>query len=299
LAPRTGTGKMAANFWNSTHFRHWLDASDSLLKEAAAMRVKDRELFSEEQLMRIRVCYAQFLTALAKKSNLRQRVAATAAVYFKRFYLRNAYKEHDPRLIAPAALYLAAKTEEHTIPAKSILSQVNAMYKADHPYPYTIKDLYDYEFRIIAELDCDLIVFHPYRPLTQLCSDAAISDCFQTAWAILNDSYRTDLCLLYPPYIIAIACIFMAASILERDPLPWLQSLNVDATDVIQVVNGISSLYSPSSIQQSGSQFLEAINAKLHRHFSARAPVRRTETIVPPTRPALLIGRTVPIKPPQ
>ena len=117
---------MAANFWSSTHFRHWLQASDKHLAEAARMRAKDREIFSEDQLNRIRVCYAQLISSLAKKSNLRQRVAATAIVYFKRFYLRNTYKEHDPRLIAPSALYLAAKTEEHTIPAKAILSQVNA-----------------------------------------------------------------------------------------------------------------------------------------------------------------------------
>eukprot|EP00180_Rhodochaete_pulchella_P003626 Plantae.Rhodophyta-Rhodochaete_pulchella.ctg6379.p2 GENE.Plantae.Rhodophyta-Rhodochaete_pulchella.ctg6379~~Plantae.Rhodophyta-Rhodochaete_pulchella.ctg6379.p2 ORF type:complete len:292 (-),score=32.07 Plantae.Rhodophyta-Rhodochaete_pulchella.ctg6379:2066-2941(-) len=259
---------MAANFWNSTHYCNWLQNADALLKEALTMRTRDRDLFSEEQLVRIRVCYAQFIASLAKKANLRQRVAATALVYFKRFYLRNAYKEHDPRLIAPTALYLAAKTEEHTVPAKAIISQVNAMYKADHPYPYTIKDIYDYEFRIIAELECDLIIFHSYRPLTQLCADSAISDCFQTAWAILNDSYRTDICLLYPPYIIAVACIFMAASILERNPLPWLQALGVDVTDVISVVNVISNLYSPLTIQQSSPKFLEVINGKLHRHFA-------------------------------
>lgn len=41
---------------------------------------------------------------------LRQRVVATAAVYFWKFYLRRSFCRADPRLIAPACLFLASKT---------------------------------------------------------------------------------------------------------------------------------------------------------------------------------------------
>ena len=41
-----------------------------------------------------------------------RRVVATAAIYFRKFYLRgNDFGSHDPRGIALAALFLAAKTQ--------------------------------------------------------------------------------------------------------------------------------------------------------------------------------------------
>ena len=32
----------------------------------------------------------------------------------------------------------------------------------------------------------------------------------QTAWSILNDTYRGNLCLLYPPHLLAVAAIYLA-----------------------------------------------------------------------------------------
>lgn len=236
-----------------------------------ALRARDREVFTEDDLVRIRVCFAQFISSLAKKSSLRQRVAATASVYFKRFYMKNCYRDHDPRLLAPAALYLAAKTEEHTVQAKALISQANAMYRADHSYPYGIRDLHDYEFRIINELQFNLIVFHPYRPLTQLCNEIeGMSDCLQTAWAILNDSYRTDACLLFPPFVIAISCLFMAASVLGKKPETWIHNINVEVGDVISAVQMISPLYAPANVQNSGPRFMEKLHRKLHDHFGSK-----------------------------
>jgi hypothetical protein len=36
------------------------------------------------------------------------------------------------------------------------------------------------------------------------------------AWRIVNDSFRTDVCLLFPPFQIALACLHMASVILGR-----------------------------------------------------------------------------------
>lgn len=65
---------------------------------------RDHPLFKEDEINTIKSIYSQTITTLAKNSKLRQRVAATAIVYFKRFFLRNAIRDHDPRLIAPVAL---------------------------------------------------------------------------------------------------------------------------------------------------------------------------------------------------
>lgn len=54
-------------------------------------------------------------------------------------------------------------------------------------------------------MDCCLIVYQPYRPLLQMIQDIGHEDqLLSLAWRLVNDSLRTDLCLLYPPYQIAI-----------------------------------------------------------------------------------------------
>ena len=83
---------------------------------------RDQPLFSEEELHRIKVIYTLTISALAKKANLRQRVAATAIVYFKRFYVRNSVRDHDPRLIAPVSLVSATATLLSSFPASPIVT---------------------------------------------------------------------------------------------------------------------------------------------------------------------------------
>lgn len=118
------------------------------------------------------------------------------------------------------------------------------------------------EFYLVSDLECDLVVFHPYRTLLTLCgkeaAHAVASEAgevgvgidngprywgtgegrleleegpLQTAWHvisisiphsstsppiracadrfIINDTYRSELCLLYPPHMIAIAAIYL------------------------------------------------------------------------------------------
>ena len=57
-----------------------------------------------------------------------------------------------------------------------------------------------------------LIVHHPYRtlqdltPVIGLTPEEGIS-----SWSVINDSYLTDLPMLYPPHIIALTAIFLSA----------------------------------------------------------------------------------------
>jgi len=107
---------MAANFWLSTHCNYWLLPQ----KEVDNSNRKDIDLnfLKSDDIKRLRVYYMEIIQTLGKLLKLRQRVIATAMVYFKRFYVRNSFYEFDPHLIAPSALYLASKVEECTLQAK-------------------------------------------------------------------------------------------------------------------------------------------------------------------------------------
>lgn len=54
-------------------------------------------------------------------------------------------------------------------------------------------------------MDCCLIVYQPYRPLIHFVQDLGYEEqLLPTAWRMVNDSLRTDCCLMYPPYQIAL-----------------------------------------------------------------------------------------------
>lgn len=74
------------------------------------------------------------------------------------------------------------------------------------------------EFYLISEMSSQMIVHHPYRTLLDLQNPLELSqDDVSMAWSVINDHYMTDLPLLYPPHVIAIAAIFLALTL--RQPL--------------------------------------------------------------------------------
>lgn len=264
---------MAANFWVSSHHKNWLRNSDNLVTAARLNVSRDACILTEEEVSRVKVLYCRFISELATATKVRQRVAATAAVYFKRFYVRHGLRDHDPRLIAPVALYLAAKVEEHTLQSKTVIASCSSLYPRglDHAFPYTVQHIFDYEFRLMAALDFDLIIFHPYRPLVQYCSDAQYTDLLATAWPILNDSYLTDACLLYPPYLTAIACIYLAGTLADRDMRPWVATLSVSNKDIHDLSQHLAGMYSSQLLATPPDSSLDdALVKKLHNHFKTR-----------------------------
>lgn len=68
------------------------------------------------------------ITKLGKKLGLRQRVIATATVFFRRFYLKNSYCETDPFLVIAACCYVAAKAEESPVHIKTVISEARTLF---------------------------------------------------------------------------------------------------------------------------------------------------------------------------
>lgn len=58
---------------------------------------------------------------VGKQVNLRQRVIATAMVYFHRFYATNNLVEHNPVIMVPTCLFLASKVEETNVKANLLI----------------------------------------------------------------------------------------------------------------------------------------------------------------------------------
>ncbi|RDD41293.1 Cyclin-C [Trichoplax sp. H2] len=267
---------MAANFWKSSHYSQWVLDRQEIL----AGREEDLSYLSEDEIFKIHMFFANFIRHLGDLLKLRQQVIATAIVYFKRFYSRNSLKSIAPLLLAPTCILLASKAEEcgiinsgrfinactnvgkcllifplemNVITIIIMLSVVNvgivtvkqkysSYFGSDYPYKMSV--ILECEFFLLELLDCSLIVFHPYRPLLQFVEDFEKKDALlPCAWRAINDSYNTDICLMYPPYIIALACLHTACIIQSIDCTQWFAELSVDLDLLFEVTRQIVALY--------------------------------------------------------
>ncbi|KAI9513516.1 cyclin-like protein [Russula earlei] len=252
---------MATDFWASSHNKRWI-VDRATLKQARSEDLQYVE--SAEHIDFLNIYFANLIAMLGKRLPLRQRVIATATVFFRRFYVKNLYCETDPFMVIAACCYVAAKAEESPVHIKNVVSESRQMFSQEgygiKNFPSDNSKLAEMEFYLVSDLECDLVVFHPYRTLLTLCgreaAHAVVSEAgevgvgidngprywgtgegrlelgegpLQTAWHvvipysnltercafelfhrfIINDTYRSELCLLYPPHMIAIAAIYL------------------------------------------------------------------------------------------
>jgi len=133
------------------------------------------------------------------------------------------------------------------------------------------------EFLLISEINAQLVVHHPFRPLKELSQMFGLSEEeYGLACCFINDHYATNLPFLYPPHIIAVAAVsavltirpslgvLSAAGPLVRNPPAitsttnqmqtsaqnktqklklWLVESDVDVEGVIDCVQEMVSLY--------------------------------------------------------
>lgn len=189
-APRPN--KRQLDFEESTHATRWL------LSKSEIARADACHAFSEQPMavFKAKLLYTHYLTALGRRARVRQRAVATAIVYFRRFYYRFSFLDHDPLLIAPTALWVASKVEECSLQAKMLVTQLAHL---DMENNYQVQHLLDAEFLLIEALRFDLVVYQPYLPLIDFFFNPALCDLVgaesldnfrQLAWYLLNDCFR-------------------------------------------------------------------------------------------------------------
>ncbi|KAE8668766.1 Cyclin-C1-1 [Hibiscus syriacus] len=236
---------MAANLWTSSHFKQLLDPEEV---DVVPQQDKDKGITLEEFKL-IKIHMANYIMKLAQHVKVRQRVVATAVTYMRRLYTRKSMTEYDPRLVAPSCLYLASKAEESTVQARVLVFYIRKL-SADEKYRCEIKDILEMEMKILEALNYYLVVFHPYRTLSPLLQDVGMNDTNMTqiSWGLLNDTYKMDLILTYPPSLIALACIYIASAYREKDITTWFEELCVDMNVVKNISMEILDFYESKMI---------------------------------------------------
>ncbi|KAH7299362.1 hypothetical protein KP509_24G007600 [Ceratopteris richardii] len=230
---------MAANFWCSSQWK-LLDQ-----EEVGHLSPADQEIgMTSEDAKIIKIHMTDYIKTLAQQVKVRQRVVATAIAYFRRVYTRKSFVEYDPCLVAPTCLYLASKAEESTVQAKLLIYYMKRTRAVpQEKCTYEVPDILHMEMKLLEALDFYLIIYHPYRSLLLLLQDAGITEMTKITWSLVNDLYRTDLILMYPPFMIALACIFVASAFQEKDTIAWFEELRVDMHVIKNITKEIFDFY--------------------------------------------------------
>lgn len=217
---------MSADYWNSSQRNQWQHTRFSLLEARRKIIYLERKMIQNGLIKdspninydyNMRIYLHNLMLKLGRRMNVRQVAIATAEVYCTRFLTRVSLKEINVYLLVTTCLYVACKIEECPQHIRLIVLEARNLWP--EYIPQDVTKLAEFEFYLIEEMDLYLLLHHPYKSLLQLknyfeqkygiygfkLTDEELQNC----WSLINDSYITDLHLLLPPHIIAVAAVYI------------------------------------------------------------------------------------------
>ncbi|KAI5952685.1 SSN8 [Candida jiufengensis] len=217
---------MSADYWNSTQRTQWQFTRASLLEARRKIIFLERKMIQNGLIKdypniiydyNMRIYLHNLLLKLGRRLNVRQIALATAEIYLTRFLTRVSLKEINIYLLITTCLYVSCKIEECPQHIRLIISEARNIWPEYIPHDAT--KLAEFEFYLIEEMELYLFLHHPYKSLIQFKEYFELNfdkygfkltdEEFQNSWSLINDSYITDLHLLLPPHIIAVASIYI------------------------------------------------------------------------------------------
>ena len=198
---------------------------------------------------------------------LPQITLATASVLLHRFFVRHSMVDIGGRpgyhyySMAATSLFLATKVEENCRKMKEL---VIACVRVAQKDPHKFVDEQDKEYwrwrdnilhneDVLLEALCfDLSLVPPYKNLFEdlkFLGEVDNKSLRNAAWAFINDSCMTVLCLLFSSRVIAASALYAAAKHCRveitdgHDGSPWWELIGVDLRSIKQACNYLAAIY--------------------------------------------------------
>ncbi|KAI0054042.1 cyclin-like protein [Auriscalpium vulgare] len=162
----------------------------------------------------------EFLFRLGTSIALHHPGIFTAATWFHRFYMRYSMEDHHRQAVAASCIFLATKTEEcgrklrdvaRVYCAKARNVDVREIPENGKWVEEATATILLTEEVLLDALCFDFVIESPHAALVDLLEAHQVGSLVEDyAWSIAHDSYRTPLCVLYAPKIIATACYVLA-----------------------------------------------------------------------------------------
>ncbi|EWC47349.1 hypothetical protein DRE_00317 [Drechslerella stenobrocha 248] len=273
---------------------HAIDTEDLMMEE---LELYDQWLFTDEELMRTpsilkhditvqqeregRSKGCNFILQVGIKLKLPQLTLATASVFLHRFFMRESLRDFHYYNVAATALYLATKVEEN---CRKLSDLIQAVGRTAQKNDQIIIDEQSKEYwkwhdtimfteeHMLAALCYDFNIKKPYKLLQdylQMISvedggrkeKDVVKDIMKVAWAFINDSHLTVLCLMFPASTIAGAALYMSAKFNDavfkdsKDGRPWWRVIGLDLLDIKKACNQMADLYENNPLKNAEGKY--------------------------------------------
>ncbi|KAK1441840.1 cyclin l like protein [Babesia gibsoni] len=192
---------------------------------------------------------------------------ATGQTILHKFYFNRSFKEFDIRETAAASCFLSAKLQENMRKVKDVAKVFDYIVNNEtinqgpihHLDEVFAKRIIKIEVEILVEFGfrIDSILICPHRYVLQYIyalfrnldeySGHSVNQVAQKAWGYLNDCMRTNLCCKTPPRVIAVGCLYMAATDLGiplKKETSWFTIFDANWEDIVLVSEELDKLYS-------------------------------------------------------
>lgn len=217
---------MSADYWSSSQRLKWQLTREGLSESRRKLVLLEKKMIQGGLIKdyphitydtNMRIYLHTLLVKLGRRLNVRQVALATLEVYLTRFLTRVSLKEINVYLLVTTCLYVSCKIEECPQHIRLIISEARNLWP--EYIPHDVTKLAEFEFYLIEEMDIYLFLHHPYKSLLQLrdflkarqqqFGFILTDDELQHSWSLINDSYITDLHVLFPPHVIALAAVYI------------------------------------------------------------------------------------------
>ena len=214
-----------------------------------------------------------FILQVGIMLKLPQITLATASVFLHRFFMRHSMVDIPGRsglhyyAIAATSLFLASKVKEN---CRKIKELVVACVRVAQKNPNKVVDEQDKEYwrwkdtilqyeDLLLEANCfDLSLEPPYKTLSEFLlffGEENNKRLRNAAWAFVNDSCLTMLCLLFPSRTIAASALYAAAKHCgvsfadDQQGRPWWAAVGVELKNIRRAVNYMAEIYENSPLR--------------------------------------------------
>ena len=182
----------------------------------------------------------KFIVDISQKINLSYETASLAMLITNYFYIKNCYFNFNKLTIACASLLLSSKNETSQSKFNDICKEYSIIHNKEigtdglhkikeHIGKYEIILLKQLNYNLPEEFPYDLI--YVYSELLYPDNDQEISN---ISVKIANDSYFTYANNIYKNYVVALACIVIAAKFLD---IPTILSENFKYIDNMRKIH--------------------------------------------------------------
>ena len=213
-----------------------------------------------------------FILQVGIMLKLPQITLATASVFLHRFYMRHSMQTYHYYSMAATCLFLAYKVEECVRKMRElVVACVRVAQKDPHKtvdeqdkeYWRWRDNILQYEDLLLEAICFDLSLEPPYKTLFDLLvqfEQGENKKLRNAAWAFVNDSCLTTLCLLFPSRTIAASALYAAAKFCDvafpddARGRPWWEVNDVDVGSIRRACNYMANIYENGPAKNAGKE---------------------------------------------